>query len=635
MSRLRSERDAGRGVVVRAARSCRTPDEASSAKHAPRDAAPAGAQGARPQAAARSRGSREAPAPRFTPHARNGGSLFGGARLAWPALGLALVAASGAACIGVVGDGGGETEPPAGEEGPPAEPLSCVPDAIRPGPSPIRRMTRFEYDNTVRDLFGDTTHPASAFPAEEEALGFDNNAFALVTSSTLAEKYMLAAEGISERATDPLSKNVPCDPATVGEDACAKQFIATFGKRAFRRPLTPEESSALFGVYQAGRAIEDFRLGIRAVIETALQSPQFLYRVEFGAEPIAPGEPVVRLTPWEMASRLSYFLWGSMPDDELFAAAEAGELVTKEQIAAQARRMLDDPRAHEAAGHFHRQWLDYDRVASVGKDAALFPEWSPAIAALLRDEAEAFFDHVTFDDEQGTLGTLLTAPYAFVDDELAAFYGIEIEPGPGLRKVETGQRAGLLSLGALLAANAHSNQTSPVHRGKLVREQLLCDVMPPPPPGAVIEVPEPDPDSTARERFAEHSKNPACSSCHSLMDPIGFGFESYDAVGRYRTTEDGEPIDASGVLTESDVDGEFVGLAELAAKLAASDDVRRCYVKQWFRYAHGRGEFGDDACTIDGLVASFAATGGTIEELLVALTQTDAFLYRRAGGEEP
>ncbi|UQA59321.1 DUF1592 domain-containing protein [Polyangium aurulentum] len=544
-------------------------------------------------------------------------------------LALVLLSAAAAACIGQIGGPGIDED---------RQPI-CGVDVL-PGPSPIRRMTRFEYNNTVRDLLGDTTGPANDFGAEEEALGFNNNAANLVTSSTLAEKYMRAAEGIASRATDPLTKVVACDPAVIGEEACAKEFIATFGKRAFRRPLAQDEADVLFGLYQVGRAQGDFRQGIQMVIEAALQAPEFLYRVELGGEPFEDemNEGLVHLDDWEMASRLSYFLWGTMPDDALFAAAEAGELQTKEQVAAQARRMLDDPRAHEAIRNFHLQWLDYNRIANVSKDGLLFPTWSAGMKELMRKETEAFLDAAVF-EEGGDLETLLTAPYSYMNAELAAFYGVPPEkapPGPDFQRVDLdpSQRAGLVTMGSMLTIHAHSNQTSPVHRGKLVREAFLCDQMPPPPADVMITVPAPDPNSTARERFAAHSENPSCKACHQLMDGIGFGFENYDGVGRYRTEESGKPIDATGTIIKSDIDGDFEGAVELAYKLADSQKAQDCYTKQWFRFAYGRGETKEDVCTMDALSSRFAASGGNIKELLVELTQTDAFMLRHAGGAQ-
>jgi hypothetical protein len=488
------------------------------------------------------------------------------------------------------------------------------PPSIRPGPAPVRRMTRFEYDNTVRDLLGDTTSPARDFGAEEEANGFSNNAANLVTTSALAEKYMRAAEGIAERATVDLATLMVC-PMGADEDACSRAFIAEFLRRAFRRPATADEEAGFYALYQEGRAI-DQRNGIAMVIEAALQSPAFLYRLEL--QPMVPGEPVVPLDGYKMASRLSYLLWGSMPDERLLQAAQEGRLETPDQIEREARRLIADPKSRAVVNEFHRQWLDYDRIANVGKDALLFPEWSPAIGALMADETRRFVEGTIFDGE-GTLGALLTAPSLDLDPALIAFYG------PGTRR-------GLLAQGSILTVNAHSNQTSPVHRGKLVREQFLCDIMPPPPPDVVITVPEPDPTSTARERFAQHSADSACAGCHRLMDPIGFGFEQYDGVGRFRTDEGGVAIDPSGTLTASDIDGEFSGVDDLSDRLASSMEMARCYTLQWFRFAYGRGETPDDEASLDAINEAFESSGGDVIELLVALTQTEAFRFRRVEG---
>jgi len=322
-----------------------------------------------------------------------------------------------------------------------------------------------------------------------------------------------------------------------------------------------------------------------------------------------------------------------MPDDKLFAAAEAGQLTTSKDIGVQAQRMLDDPKAKQVVANFHEQWLHYDRLASVGKDATLFPDWSPAVGDMMHEETADFIEDVVFQGA-GDLTSLLTAPYTFLNADLAKVYGVSGPSGKAFEKIQLDptQRAGILTLGSLLTINAHSNQTSPVHRGKLVRERFLCDQMPPPPPNVMTIPPEPNPSSTARERFAQHSSNVACGGCHSLMDPLGFGFENYDAMGRFRTEESGKPIDPSGNISQSDIDGKFVGVVDLAKKLASSGDVRNCYTTQWFRFAFGRGETNEDACTLSTVGAQFAAKQGNIKELLVAFTQTDAFLYRRARG---
>ncbi len=535
--------------------------------------------------------------------------------LGWLAFGLAMM-----------GCEGGEDVAPA------AAPLCGA--EVSPGPAPARRLTRWEYNNTVRDLLGDATRPADAFPADEEAYGFSNNAVALTTSPTLVQSYMLAAEGLAERATADLASLLPCD-AAAGE-ACARQFVASFGRRAFRRPLADDEVEGFLGLYRVGAAGGEPGAGVRLVLEAILQSPPFLYRLELEGE-AAAGAASVPLGPWQLASRLSYFLWGSMPDEELFAAAESGRLAGRDEVAAQARRMLGDPRARELVARFHEEWLDYDRVLSVGrgKSAQYFPEWSADYAPLMLEEARAFVGHVVFDDPAGDLATLLTASYSFANGRLAAFYGLEGGPaGEAFARVEGGGRGGLLSLGALLTFHAHSDQTSPVHRGQMVRERLLCDPVPPPPPEVDTTVPKVNSGTTARERFAAHSEVKSCASCHAQLDPVGFGFENFDGVGRYRAFEaDGQPIDASGELAGTDVDGRFVGVAGLAAALARSGQVRDCYVTQWFRFAQGRADDKSaDLCSIESLREAFNASGGNVRELLVAMTQTDAFLFRPAGG---
>jgi hypothetical protein len=555
-----------------------------------------------------------------------------GSSARWAASAALLAVVTGSACLGNIGD-------PLGPDPDPDPQLVCT-GAIEPGPSPIRRMTRSEYNRTVRDLLGDTTGPADTFGAEEEALGFNNNAASLTVSDQLANKYLLAAEGISERATDPavMATTLGCDVTATGPDACAQQFIATFLRRAFRRPVTEEEQAAFFALYQKGllepEEPDPFRIGIELVIQAALQSPAFLYRVEMGL-PAEAGATYQKVSHHEMASRLSYFLWGTMPDPELFAAAEAGQLGTKEEIEQQARRLLDDPRARDAIEEFHAQWLDYDRIGNITKDAMLFPDYSPAIGQMMREEMRAFVDHAVF-EAGGDLATLLTAPYSYMPPELATFYGYGVPEGapPGeLVKIDfpPSERAGLLTLGALMTLNAHTNQTSPVHRGKLVREQFLCFLMPPPPPDVIITAPEPGDGSTAKERFAAHSEAEACSGCHRLMDGIGFGFENYSSIGRYQTMEGTAPIDASGTVVESDIPAFQDGI-DLVNKMADSEDVQHCYVKQWFRFGYGRSETKSDACTMQALQKGFVERGGDIKELLVSLTQSDAFLYRRAGG---
>jgi hypothetical protein len=430
---------------------------------------------------------------------------------------------------------------------------------------------------------------------------------------------------------------IPCDPVKVGEDACAQTFISTFGAKAFRHPLTPDESARLFAAFDSGRKLTDFKTGIQVVIETILQSAQFLYRVEFGVPP-QPGQNVVKPTSYEMASRLSYLLWQSMPDDELRNAASQDKLSTTDAITAQVDRMIKDPKARAVVAHFNDLWFHIDEYDTIEKDVSVFPGYAADIAPLMAEETHRFLDYVIWDGG-GNLTSILTAPYSFLNAKLASYYGVPGVTSSSFVRVDLDatQRAGLLTQGGLLSVLAKANQTSPVHRGKFVREQLLCDELPPPPPDVIIKPPELSSTLTTRERFAEHSKSAACSGCHALMDPIGLTFENYDGSGRYRSTENGKAIDVSGEIANSDVTGAFQGVTGLAQKLAASQKVKSCMARSWFRYAFGRAETNADACALALVEQKFKDSGYKITSLVAAVAQTDAFLYRpyiAAGGAQ-
>ncbi|MDC0672826.1 DUF1592 domain-containing protein [Nannocystis radixulma] len=517
-----------------------------------------------------------------------------------------------------------DSDGPDSEGGDPA----CAP--IEPGPSPIRRLNRREYDNTVHDLLGDETRPAREFPAEEEALGFNNNADALVVTQLLAEQYLNAAEKLAAGESEDLPAFLGCDVAAEGEEACAQAFIGEFGRSAYRRPLETEDVEALMDVYHTARDQFDFATAIRLVTTTMLQSPHFLYRVEFG-EPVEEAPGVRQLTGYELASRLSYLLWGTMPDAKLLSAAVDGRLASATDVAGQAERMLGDARAREVVRDFHGQWLELKRVEELEKDGDAFPEFDAEVRPLLRAEAEAFLDHVIWDGP-GDLDSMYLAPYTFLNGPLAAYYGVDGPSGEAFTRVELehGQSSGFLTQGGLMSVLAKPNQTSPIHRGKFVRERLLCQTVPPPPDNVDITPPEVDPTLPTRERFKQHSVDPSCSGCHGMMDPIGFGFEHFDGAGRFRASEAGQPIDATGEIIGGGTRGKFDGVPELAAMLVESPEVESCMTLQWFRYGYGRAESEADACTLAELTTAFAGSGRRIRDLIIHLTQTDAFLYRSA-----
>ncbi|MEM6996078.1 MAG: DUF1592 domain-containing protein, partial [Myxococcota bacterium] len=354
------------------------------------------------------------------------------------------------------------------------------------------------------------------------------------------------------------------------------------------------------------------------VIQALLMSPAFLYHVE--AAPGASGEPAL-LGGYAVASRLSYFLWSSMPDDELLDMAEADMLADRSVLESQARRMLEDDRAAASIASFHRQWLRIGGLGDLVKDAELFPQWSTELAQSMEHESLAFADEVVRRGD-GSLRTLLTAPWSVVDRDLATLYGVPA-PADGFEVVDLDptQRAGLLTHASFLASNAHAAETSWVHRGKFVRENLLCGELPPPPPG--VEVNEPlDPNRL---------EDPQCAACHVQMDPIGMGLDAYSPIGTYRLVDEhGETVDQSGAIDDVAEVGQFEGAVELAAALAETPKVSDCMATQWFRYAARRKETPQDACTVQGLRAEFAESGQDIRELIVSIVRSDAFRFHVA-----
>ncbi|MCS6914479.1 MAG: DUF1592 domain-containing protein [Myxococcales bacterium] len=488
----------------------------------------------------------------------------------------------------------------------------------------LRRLSRAEYDATVRDLLGIDSRWGQSLPPDEVVEGFDNNARALRVGPLLMDRLLQAAEEIADAVADNLIRS--CSVAERGELACARQLIERLGPRAWRQPMAPSDKERYLALYQEVAAAGGHPEGVRAVLSALLLSPHFLYRSELG---VREGD-LYRLTPYEVASELSYLLWGSMPDEPLLARAAAGGLRTPEQIAQEAQRLLASPRVRAQLDRFLGQWLQIDRLAVVPRDEVQFPMFTSEMRAALRAEtSELFFQTVR---SGGSLQDLLLANHTYVDERLARFYGLTLMGGPrtdsGLVRVALPpERGGLLGQGSVLATHATPRSGSPIHRGKLVREQLLCQTLPPPPPGLMVQLPEGMPGQTNRERFALHASATACSSCHRLMDPIGFGLEHFDAVGRYRSTEEGKPIDARGEIVA--LGGEtipFDGLRELQQRLAERPEVHDCYARQWIRFA-----FGVDGAEEQALAAEAAERVRSVglAELLVQLTQLRRFTHRR------
>jgi hypothetical protein len=534
----------------------------------------------------------------------------------------AVLVLSAVACTGTI-------EEPAGNR--PGGSIIETPPGSEVVRAPLRRLTRFEYNNTVRDLFGDTTSPATALPSEESGNGFGNDADALSVSSLLVQQYSTVAEGVSERASTPenLARWSPCalSVTEATELSCAREILATLVPAMYRRPVDAAEIDELEVLRASMRGTSTFEGSIAGVIEALLQSPDFLYRPEFGVPD--PARAHLRLpTGYEMASRLSYFLWATTPDEVLIAAAAAGELDTREGIRTHAARMLDDERSRPVIELFFDFLLNIATVAAAERSDELYPDFTPQIGALMRTETQRFLEHVIFEGD-GDWPTALTAPYSFMNEPLARFYGIEGVTGDEFRRVDldTAQRRGILTQGAFLVGSTHSNMTSPVKRGGFIVRELLCREIPLPTGDILEQVTPPDPYSgaTARDRYSAHSEDPVCATCHQNMDPMGFALENFDAIGRWRDTENDVVIDASGSVPGSDmvVDGP----TSLVQALAATEASNACFATHWMSFAYGRtvGGRNDDVLqeTVD---AEFADSGYDIRELILAVTQTDNFL---------
>ena len=506
----------------------------------------------------------------------------------------------------------------------------------------VRRLTHSQYNNTVRDLLGDYSRPANRFPEEDFVDGFKNQLTAQGMPPLLVETYSTSAEKLALNAfrIGDVNGLVPCKPSSAADDKCRDAFIRQFGLRAFRRPLGDDETLRYGAVFGAqARATRKFLEGARVVVEAMLQSPNFLFHVEGGADRT--------LVDYDAASRLSYLLWNTMPDAALFDAAARGELKAVDGRMKAARRMIDDPRARQALDEFFDEWLRFDRVENAVKSRAA--DFTPEIAAAMAEETRTLLQYLVWNDRN--FMEALTADYTFISSDLAALYKVPAPPGEFemVKLPATAHRAGILGHGSFLASTAGPTATSPTARGIFIRERLLCQHVPPPPPGVNQTLPEPtDPASarTRRQLLTAHVENAACASCHRLMDPIGFGLEHFDAIGVWRENEtillpgrrpgDGSRGRGNNVALPIDTRGDIAGIPnstfsdarELGAILADSPVCQKCIVRQMFRYSYGRLETAADEPTIDRIFASFKDSGFRFKTLLLGLIEPPEFLRR-------
>lgn len=513
-------------------------------------------------------------------------------------------------------EGGSGGEASSGGEGD-TEPGSCNPSPGRVG---LQRLTRAEYNRTVRDLFGVTSAPADAFPPDSATGGFDNNAKSLTVSPQLAALLLDTAESVAAEAMASQGDViVACDPAT--STSCARDTLAALALRVYRRPATTAELDGLLALVADAEAEgEPFRAAVEHALAGMLMSPQFLYR-SIPPDDAAPVGEIVALDDYALATRLSYFLWGSTPDDALLARAGGGTLRSAETLREEFERMLADPKASALYEGFVMQWLQLGKLAAATPDPTAFPQFDEELRAQMLEETRAFFEGIR--ERDGSALEIVSGNQTWANAALAELYGIDGPTGDALEPVTTDatRRAGILTMPAVLTMTSGPEQPNIVKRGVWLAETILC-AAPPPPPDGVPPPPDPQPGESERERLARHREDPSCASCHDLIDPLGFGFEHYDAIGRWRDDLDGEPLDDLGTLPDGTT---YHGIVELAQLLATGDAYPNCVSTKVMTYALGRTIEGGEFCVIEDIGNENVVADATLSDLLWAVVTSDAF----------
>jgi hypothetical protein len=514
---------------------------------------------------------------------------------------------------------------------------SAPPDPNAAGVLQLRRLTSREYLATVRDLLGDTSLGIGDVPGEADDLS--NNAFPFRQPTAIgtldAANLEVAAEALAKNMSTKLSTILPCTPASASAEAdCAGMFITTFGAKAYRRPVSATETTTLMTLYQTGRTTLalDFNGAVDLLLEAMLQAPGFLYHWEMDPGPAVKDGAVVQLGNYQIANRLSYFLWGTMPDATLFTAAASGQLATADGVQTQVQRMLTDAKAQAFVADFIDDWLDVNVIASRPKDPKLYAMWNQDLATAMETEFRSFGSTAVLGT--GLFSDLLTGTKSSVNQALATVYGVSGVTGTTAKPVtfDSTQRSGILTLAGFLTVNGATDGSSPVRRGHAIFTRLLCGVVPDPPANVPPPMP-PTPGLTTRQRFTMHDMNPCTGSCHSTMDPIGFGFEHYDGIGQFRTMDQNLPVDSTGAIM---LDGQmqtFPDAPGLAALLAASPQAQSCFTKQLTRYALNRWDTAADAASIQLAATTFQASGN-IRDAIAGVAASRTFRYRTPGAGE-
>ncbi len=534
------------------------------------------------------------------------------------------------------GSGGGSSPTGAGGGGLPTTGIgSVVPTTqLDPGRVTLRRLNVAEYNNTVRDLLGTTTAPGNTFPGDNVTDGFDTLGEALFFSDYLTAQLEtatnnLVSELFARPATDPLrTKILVCSLTTANIQTCLTQILSGFMRNAYRRPVTDAEVADLVQLATTiTTSSGDVTRGASAAFKVVLLSPNFIFHVELGTP---TSSAATLLGDYELASRLSYFLWSSMPDTQLMQAADAKMLSAGgSTLAAQIDRLIADPKSQAFVDNFAGQWLWIRQVAGVSPDPALFPTVDQALLDAIPQETKLFFKSLLTGAKP--INTLLLADYTFVNTRLATHYGLPATPAAFTQvNLANSHRMGVLTQETFLTTTSQPNRSSPVKRGEWILEQLLCDPPPSPPPNVpLLPTFVMGSGLTGRAYLEQHVQNPYCASCHNTIDPIGFTLENFDGVGAYRTLDNGQQVDPSGVMPDGTT---FKGPNDLAQWLVNDPRFLRCATKQMMTYAVGRSFDTTNALAYVAGVAQPLAGAGTWPQLVRAVANSQAFLTRRGEG---
>ena len=497
----------------------------------------------------------------------------------------------------------------------------------------LHRLNNAELDATARDLLGVDLRPSVTFqfPPDEFGEGFDNNADVLTLAPLKVEKYLAMARALAAAAVDPAgpsrAKVLVCTSPAEAEATCLPKIAAAFASRAFRRPVTaPEVADLVASALTARQQGASFERAVQVLLEGLLLSPEFLFRVE--VDPA--GGAAHPLAPYELASRLSYFLWGTMPDEALFAAAGQNALTTEAQVLAQVRRMLADPKAAALGATLSAQWMQSLALADAAPDAALFPGFDGALREAMAEETRRTFEEILKGEVNAK--SLLVSDHVFVNGRLAQHYGLALSPAPGASFVKAAagpRRGGVLTTGTFLTINAHAKTNSPTRRGKWILERVLCEAPPPPPANVPLLDPASVPTGSLRQKMEQvhQARGAACSGCHKSFDPLGFALEHYGPTGQWRDTDDGYAIDASGTLNGTT--RSFDGAQSLAQVLAEDPRFPRCLARKLLTFALGRGLTAADAPALDAVTARFAGQDLRFPALIEAVATSVPFTQRQ------